>query len=169
VLLGATWLILKTSGEIQRKSVTWARWGLLWVALGVALVSLATPLVSETVRHKWFDFPRTLWLMILPAATLACGYWIWRSTGRMKKGDLKRDGAPFMAAVSIFTLAFLGLAYSLYPYVVIDRLTIWDAAAHPSGLKFVLAGVVIVLPFIVGYTIVAYRVFGGKTTGKLYD
>jgi cytochrome d ubiquinol oxidase subunit II len=74
-----------------------------------------------------------------------------------------------MAAVAIFTLAFLGLAYSLYPYVVIDRLTIWDAAAHPSGLKFVLAGVVIVLPFLVGYTIFAYRVFGGKTTGKLYD
>jgi cytochrome d ubiquinol oxidase subunit II len=169
VLLGATWLILKTSGEIQHKAVAWARWGLLWVALGVALVSLATPLVSETVRHKWFDFPRTLWLMILPAATLACGYWIWRSTGRMKSGDVKSDGVPFMAAVAIFTLAFLGLAYSLYPYVVIDRLTIWDAAAHPSGLKFVLAGVVIVLPFLVGYTIFAYRVFGGKTTGKLYD
>ena len=169
VLLGATWLILKTRGDIQRKSVAWARWGLLWVALGVALVSLATPLVSETVRHKWFDFPRTLWLMTLPAATLACGWWIWRATGRLRHGATKRDGGPFIAAVAIFTLAFLGLAYSLYPYVVIDRLTIWEAAAHPSGLKFLFAGVVIVLPFIVGYTVIAYRVFGGKTTGKLYD
>ena len=169
VLLGATWLILKTHGDLQRKAFGWARWGLLWVALGVALVSLATPLVSETVRNKWFDFPRTLWLMALPAATLACGWWIWHTTGHLKKGATHRDGAPFMAAVAIFTLAFLGLAYSLYPYVVIDRLTIWEAAAHPSGLKFLFAGVIIVLPFIVGYTIVAYRVFGGKTTGKLYD
>jgi cytochrome d ubiquinol oxidase subunit II len=169
VLLGATWLILKTDGDLQKKAVAWARWGLIWVALGVALVSLATPLASATVRDKWFDFPRTLWLMVLPAATLACGYWIWRATGAMKRGVAGSDRAPFLAAVAIFTLAFLGLAYSLYPYVVIDRLTIWDAAAHPSGLKFVLAGVVIVLPFLVGYTIFAYRVFGGKTTAKLYD
>ncbi len=169
VLLGATWLILKTRGDLRRKSLSWARWGLLWVALGVALVSLATPLVSETVRHKWFDFPRTLWLMALPAATLACGWWIWHATGRLRHGTNGGDGGPFHAAVAIFTLAFLGLAYSIYPYVVIDRLTLWEAAAHPSGLKFLFAGVVIVLPFIVGYTIVAYRVFGGKTTGKLYD
>src|ERR1700682_4524290 len=71
VLLGATWLILKTEGGLQKKALAWARWGLAWVALGVALVSLATPLVSETVRHKWFDFPRTLALMLLPAACVA--------------------------------------------------------------------------------------------------
>jgi len=169
VLLGATWLIFKTEGALQRKAMAWTRWGLLWVTLGVALVSLATPLVSETVRDKWFDFPRTLWLMILPAATLACGWWIWRSTGQLGSGASSRDGTPFLAAVSIFALSFLGLAYSLFPYVVIDRLTIWEAAAHPSGLRFVLVGVVIVLPFLVGYTIYAYRVFGGKTSGKLYD
>jgi len=169
VLMGATWLILKTEGGVRAKAIGWARWGLLWVAFGVALVSLATPMVSETVRDKWFDFPRTLLLMILPAATIACGGWIWHSTGRLRSGGSSDDGKPFLAAVSIFTLAFLGLAYSLFPYVVIDRLTIWDAAAHPSGLRFVLVGVVIVLPFLVGYTIYAYRVFGGKTTGKLYD
>ena len=169
VLLGATWLILKTEGELQRKAVAWARWGLLWVALGVALVSLATPLISQTVRDKWFDFPRTLWIMILPAATLACGWWLWRSTGRLRAGSGSSDSAPFLASVGIFTLSFLGLAYSLYPYVVIDRLTIWEAAAHPSGLRFTLVGVAIVLPFLVGYTIFAYRVFGGKTSGKLYD
>ena len=169
VLMGATWLILKTTGEVRRKSIAWARWGLAWVALGVALVSLATPLVSETVRDKWFDFPRTLWLMALPAATVASGFWIWWMTGKLRDGSSKSDAAPFLAAVAIFTLAFLGLAYSLFPYVVIDRLTIWDAAAHPSGLRFVLVGVAVVLPFLVGYTFFAYRVFAGKTTGKLYD
>src|SRR5688500_2020714 len=73
VLLGATWLVYKTEGALQQKALAWSRWGLLWVALGVALVSLATPLVSATVRDKWFDFPRTLWLMLLPAATFALG------------------------------------------------------------------------------------------------
>jgi len=169
VLLGATWLILKTEGELQRKAVAWARWGLLWVALGVALVSLATPLISQTVRDKWFDFPRTLALMILPAATLAAGAWLWMTTRAMKRGDVSRDWRPFLAAVAIFTLAFLGLAYSLYPYVVIDRLTVWEAAAHPSALKFVFVGTVIVVPFIVGYTILSYRIFGGKAKAGLYD
>jgi cytochrome bd ubiquinol oxidase subunit II len=167
VLLGATWLILKTEGDLQRKAVGWARWGLLWVALGVALVSLATPLVSETVRDKWFDFPRTLGLMLLPAATLAAGYWLWRSSARALQGG--RDWQPYAAAVAIFTLAFIGLAYSIYPYVVIDRLTIWEAATHPSALKVLLIGAALVLPFIVGYTLLSYRIFRGKATPKLYD
>jgi cytochrome bd ubiquinol oxidase subunit II len=169
VLLGATWLILKTEGGLQKKALAWARWGLAWVALGVALVSLATPLVSETVRHKWFDFPRTLWLMILPAATLAAAIWLWRATAALKRGVKERDGRPFLAAVSIFVLAFLGLAYSIFPYVVIDRLTLWEAAAHPSALKALMIGTAIVLPFIVAYTILAYRIFRGKAAQTLYD
>ena len=169
VLLGATWLILKTEGDLQKKAIGWARWGLLWVALGVALVSLATPLVSETVRHKWFDFPRTIWLMFLPAASAAAGAWLWRSTSALKLGAKGGDARPFGAAVVIFAIAFIGLAYSIYPYVVIDQLTIWDAAAHPSALKVVLIGAVVVLPFIVGYTILSYRVFRGKARAKLYD
>ncbi len=169
VLLGATWLILKTDGDLKKKAVGWARWGLIWVALGVALVSLATPLASATVRDKWFDFPRTLWVMILPAATVAAGFWLWRSTGALRRGAKGGDAQPFAAAVSIFALAFLGLAYSLFPYVVIDRLTIWQAAAHPSALKAVAIGAAIVLPFIVGYTILSYRIFRGKANAKLYD
>lgn len=169
VLLGATWLILRTEGDLQRKAAGWARWGLLWVALGVALVSVATPLVSETVRMKWFDFPRTLWLMILPLASAGTWLWVWLLAGRMKQGRPAPEWGPFAGAAAIFVLAFLGLAYSLFPYIVIDRITIWQAAAHPSALKFVLAGAVIVLPCIIGYTIISYRIFRGKAPEKLYD
>jgi cytochrome d ubiquinol oxidase subunit II len=169
VLLGATWLVLKTEGQLQRKALAWSRWGLLWVALGVGLVSLATPLVSETVRAKWFDFPRTLALMALPAACLWAGAVVWRSTGRLARHAGARDWQPFAAAVAIFAISFLGLAYSMFPYVVIDRLTIWEAAAHPSSLRVVLIGALVVLPFIVGYTVVSYRVFRGKARGGLYD
>ncbi len=163
VLLGATWLTLRTEGELQHKARAWARWGLAWVALGVALVSVATPLASETVRHKWFDFPRTLWLMLLPLASLGAGVWLWHSL-RPDAADWK----PFAGAVTIFVLAFLGLAYSIFPSIVIDRMSIWDAAAHPSALTFMFWGAVIVLPFIAGYTVVAYRVFRGKVRSTLY-
>lgn len=169
VLLGATWLILKTEGALRDKAISWSRWGLLWVGLGVALVSLGTPLVSGTVRDKWFDFPRTLWLMALPLATVGAALWLWIETAALRRGAAGRDARPFLAAVAIFTLAFLGLAYSLYPYVVMDRLTIWDAAAHPSALKVVAIGAAIVLPFIAAYTVMSYRIFGGKARAGLYD
>jgi cytochrome d ubiquinol oxidase subunit II len=169
VLLGATWLIYKTEGALRAKALAWARWGLLWVALGVALVSLATPLVSETVREKWFDFPRTFWVMMLPLATVAAGWRLWHITHALEGAAGPRDVVPFRLAVAIFALAFLGLAYSIFPYVVIDRLTIWEAAAHPSALMTVFIGAVIVVPFIIAYTIFSYRVFGGKVRENLYD
>ena len=170
VLLGATWLIYKTEGALRTKALAWARWGLLWVALGVALVSLGTPLVSGTVRDKWFDFPRTLWLMVLPLATAGTGAWLGLVLSRMRLGAAGgRDLAPYALAAVIFTLAFLGLAYSLYPYVVIDRLTFREAAAHPTALKFLFVGSVIVVPLIVAYTILSYRIFRGKARAGLYD
>jgi len=169
VLLGATWLIGRTEGELQRKACGWARWGLLWVALGVALVSAATPLVSETVRMRWFDFPRTLALLLLPLACAAAWLWIWRATGRLRRRELAGEWVPFAGAVAIFVLSFAGLAYSLFPYVVIDRITIWQAAAHPSALKVMLVGAVLVLPLLAGYTVFAYRVFRGKARAGLYD
>ena len=167
VLLGATWLVYKTDGPLQEKARAWCRWGLLWVALGVGLVSLGTPLVSSTVREKWFDFPATLWVMILPITTAATWFALWR--GVRAGRHWKRDWVPYAMAVLIFTLAFLGLAYSIFPYVVIDHLTIWEAAAHPTGQRALLVGVAIVLPFIVAYTILSYRIFGGKAAKKLYD
>jgi len=161
MLLGATWLVLRTEGELRDKSAVWARWGLLWVALGFALVSLGTPLVSETVREKWFSVPRIFFLAALPAATVAAWCFVWFNLRRS-------DTRPFLGAVAIYVLAFAGLAYSLFPYVIIDRMTIWQAAAHDSALKFVLAGAAVVLPFIVGYTLYVYRLFGGKAKDGAY-
>jgi cytochrome d ubiquinol oxidase subunit II len=158
VLLGSTWLVLKSDGELRAKAILWARWGLMWVALAVALVSVVTPLASETVRAKWFSFPNIVFLSPLPVATLLSGFFVWKTLG-------KSDWKPFAGAVAIYVLSFMGLAYSLFPYVVMDRITIWEAAAHPSALRFVLIGTVIVLPFILGYTLYVYRVFGGKTKG----
>ena len=169
VLLGATWLILRTEGELQKKATAWARWGLLWVALGVALVSAATPLASATVRAKWFDFPETLPLMVLPLASVLAWIWVWRSCGRLRESQRKGEWVPFAGSVAIFLLAFLGLAYSLFPFVVIDRLTIWEAAAHPSALWMLFYGTAAVLPFLAAYSVFSYRVFGGKVRALTYD
>jgi cytochrome d ubiquinol oxidase subunit II len=167
VLLGAGWLVLKTEGALRDKALAWTRWGLLWTAAGIALVSLASPLASETVRARWFDFPRTFALMLLPAATALTWLWLWRAAGKLRSAP-GADWQPFAGAVAIFTLAFAGLAYSLFPWVVLDRLTIWQASAHPSALRFVLWGIAFVLPFVIGNALLSYRIFSGKAREALY-
>lgn len=129
----------------------------------MALVSITTPLASAAVYEKWFSFPRMLWLMILPVASVGAGIWVWHSL-RPEVADWK----PFAGAVAIYVLAFLGLAYSIFPYVVVDRMTIWYAASHHSALTFILWGAAIVLPCIAGYTVFSYRVFRGKVREALY-
>jgi cytochrome d ubiquinol oxidase subunit II len=169
VMMGATWLIMRTQGMLRLKAILWAEWGLIWAGLALFAVSLATPLVSDTVRDKWFDFPRTLLLLALPLAAWGLGLGAIVSLRRLVQGRLRADWLPFACAVGIFMVAFAGLAYSLYPYVVIDRLTLWEAAAHPSALKFMLVGVAIVVPVIALYTVFVYRLFGGKVAGGLHD
>lgn len=169
LLLGAAWLIMRTEGELQRKAIRWTRWGLMGVALGVFLVTLGTPLESPTIRAKWLQFPQVLGIMLLPLASLLIWAWIWRAVARIEEGDLRREWGPFAGAVAIYVLAFAGLAYSLFPYIVIDRMTIWEAAAHPSALKIVLIGALIVLPLIVLYSAYSYYVFRGKAHEKLYE
>lgn len=168
-LLGATWLILKSEHELQKKAVHWAQRALWLTALGIAAVSIATPLISARVFDKWFAFPQFLLLSQIPAISIAliltCHY---RLRKLAKKIDAK-EWQPFALAVSIFLLAFAGLAYSLFPYLLIDEITIWEAASATNSLQFILWGVVITLPAIIGYTVFAYRVFWGKTRELSYD
>ena len=70
--------------------------------------------------------------------------------------------AAVRAEVAVFVLGFLGLAYSLYPYVVIDQLTIWQAASATESLMFILVGVAITVPAITGYTIFRTACSGGR-------
>ena len=88
--------------------------------------------------------------------------WLER-TGQVMLSMFELDGALAVVMLVVFVLGFLGLAYSLYPWVVIDRLTIWQAASSPAALKVILVGVCISVPAIVAYTVFSYRVFGGKT------
>ena len=168
-LLGATWLIMKSEGVLQKKAVTWARYALWLTALGIAAVSIATPLVSARVVEKWFSLPQFILLSQIPAVSIAL---VLVSHFRLKKLAYNGiDGAwiPFAMAVALFVLAFAGLGYSLFPYLVLDEITIWDAAAATESLSFILWGVAITFPAILGYTVFAYRIFWGKTQELSYD
>ena len=171
-LLGSTWLIIKAEGALQRRAVRWA-WISLWLtALGIAAVSAATPLVSPRIFDKWFAFERFFLLLPIPLATLVLFFVVERALRRLpvrlNAGNEYGAWVPMAGTCGIFLLAFYGLAYSLFPYLVVDRITIWQAAAAPESLMIILPGVIVVLPTIIGYTIYAYRVFRGKTKALSY-
>jgi cytochrome d ubiquinol oxidase subunit II len=162
VLMGATWLVMKTEGELQERAVQWARTAWTPMVGGMLLISMVTPWVSAEVRARWFALPEMLALAAIPLMT---GVALLAVRGllhtRMVRGPL--CWLPFALLIFVFVLGFLGLAFSIFPYVVIGQLTIWQAASSPAALKVILVGACISVPAIVGYTVFSYRVFRGKT------
>lgn len=171
-LLGANWLIIKTSGALQRKAVRWARIALAFLAVGVVAVSAATPLLSERIYEKWFSIENmmVLWPMPVIAAVLffVVGRSLLRLPVRLEKNNEYGIWVPFAGTVGLIMLSFHGLAYSLFPYLVVDKMTIWEAASAPESLMIVFIGAMVVLPVIIAYSIFVYRVFGGKATPLEY-
>ncbi len=171
-LLGAGWLVMKTEGALQLKAVRWAQGSLWLTAAGVAAISIATPWVSQRIFDKWFSFPNLVMLLPIPVMTVTLFVVIARSLKRLptRLAQNNQYGAavPFASTVGIFLLAFYGLAYSLFPWLVVDKLTLWNAASSPEALMVIFYGTVVVLPVIIGYTVFAYRVFWGKSTALSY-
>jgi len=161
LLLGATWLIMKTEAQLQQRAIRLAKraWPLL--LLGLAAISVATPWLSPTVRERWFTMPGFIALLPIPL-TSALALLALRGLLNSSRIVGKLCWAPFALMVLVMLLGFFGLAYSLYPYVLMDRITVWQAAAAPKSLQFILVGCAITVPAILAYTAFAYRVFWGK-------
>ncbi|MBU7572796.1 MAG: cytochrome d ubiquinol oxidase subunit II [Hydrogenophaga sp.] len=169
ILLGAGWLIMKTEGELQTHAVRWAA-RVLW-PMGFALVaiSVATPLVNPGVVAKWFSVPEVFGLMPIPLSCAIAFFavrWVVTHPNVVKAGY---GWVVFAATVLIFVLAFFGLAYSIFPDIVIGRMNVWQAAVSTGSLTVIFIGVAITLPVIIIYTIYMYRVFWGKARALTYN
>lgn len=167
--IGATWLILKTETTLQLKSVDWAKGGIWGLVLGLGAISLTSPLVSPRIFEKWFSFPELLYLAPFPMLSGALVVGLWIGLRKLPASQDRWSGAPFAASIALFTLAFLGMAYSFYPYVVPEKTTIYEAASAPESLIIILAGTIFVLPAIMGYTVLSYIIFRGKATALSYE
>ncbi len=155
-LLGACWLIIKTSGALQDWCRAIARRIAVVVMCFIALVSVMTPYIEPEIAARWFTLPGFYSLLPVPLLTAALGAGLWWSL----RGE--REVLPFLFSVGLFLLCFAGLAISLFPFIVPRQLTIWQAAAAPESQLFLLAGVAVLIPIIVLYTAYAYSVFRGK-------
>jgi cytochrome d ubiquinol oxidase subunit II len=155
-LLGATWLVMKTEGAVAESARRQATLLLVAVLVFMAAVSIWTPLSQPRIAARWFSLPNFFFLWPVPAVTALVAFMLWRwlSTGR--------DAAPFLAAIGLFLLGYLGLVISSFPYLVPPSLTVWQTAAAPASQIFMLLGTLVLLPMILGYTAFIYWLFRGK-------
>jgi cytochrome d ubiquinol oxidase subunit II len=156
MLLGSTWLVMKTGGalqaEMRRRTRIWV-WALLAV---LVVISLWTPLAHPGIARRWFTLPNFYWFTPVPVLVGVCMFFLLRS--------LRRGGeiAPFLLTLALVFLGYSGLGISLWPNVIPPNITIWDAAGPPQSLGFALVGALLIIPVILMYTAFSYWVFRGK-------
>ena len=159
-LLGSTWVIMKTDGITKQWAQNISKPILVMVMLFIIIISFKTPYQHNFIMKRWFEFPSCLILFPIPFLTVVSMYLILLG---IKK---QHDYLPFASAVSLFILCFFGLIVSLWPYIVVPNITIWDAAAPPETLQFISIVICISLPIVISYSIFVYSLFKGKVTEK---
>jgi len=164
VLLGVSWLILKTDGELQDFARKWGRRALIGVALGMAIISVATLAIDPIVTQHWgitmskIDLSKAIFVMPIPITSALLMVWLWRDL----QAKPRYDWRPYLLSVGIFATGFIGLAVSLFPYLVPFEVDVWTAAARDNALAFLLVGAVVMLPTILLYTAYVHKLFWGK-------
>jgi len=167
--IGAAWLIWKTENQLQRSAIRWEKGGIWGLVLGIVAISAATPFVSTRIFDKWFSLPEIFYLAPLPILSGALVAFVWWQLSRLPLQNDRWSWTPFATAIALFSLAYGGMAYSFYPYIVPEKITIYDAASAPESLFIILIGTLFVLPAILGYTMLSYYIFRGKATALRYD
>lgn len=160
-LLGSTWIIMKTEDITQVWARKVANYVLLFVGIFMGLVSIVIPFIDERIKDFWFSIPNIYYLSIIPFITFCLFVMLWYDLYKAK-----REYRPFFTTIAIFIMGYLGLALSIYPWIIPFKYTIWDAATAGPGLSLMLVGVIPALPIILIYTFYNYYVFRGKTDHK---
>jgi cytochrome d ubiquinol oxidase subunit II len=156
-LLGAGWLILKTEGPLQVQARIQARLSFLGTLAAIAIVSLWTPFLDGDIARRWFSWPDVALLSPVPLLTVLFAILEWRAIA-----NPKAELAPFLYAVLLFALSYLGIAISLFPMIVPHHYSLWQAASSPDTQIFLGVGTLFLLPVILVYTGWSYWVFRGK-------
>jgi cytochrome d ubiquinol oxidase subunit II len=155
-LLGATWLVMKTEGELRDEAYRLSWWLLFAMIAAMGAVSLATPFLHMEYANRWFKWPNIVLTAPVPIAVAGVTLLLLRSLAN------KQDYRPFFLTLALFGLSYAGLGISMWPYIVPRSITIWQAASPENSQIFMLFGVAILIPMILGYTAWAYYVFRGK-------
>jgi cytochrome bd ubiquinol oxidase subunit II len=153
-LLGTTWLIMKTEGDLQRRMVSLARPVTIILLAVIAIVSLWTPLAHPDIARRWFSMPNILLFSPVPLLVLLTTWAILTVLRR------ETHAAPFVMTLFLLFLGYTGLAISIWPKIIPPSISIWAAAAPPESMGFTLVGALFIIPFILAAW--SYYVFRGK-------
>jgi len=153
-MLGAAWIIRKTEGEVQQRTIRKFRILLAAFLLCLAAIFVWSLMLELPMRDRWAAHPL---LMLVPFAGLIGA--IIAFAGPIRG----RDGWPLVGGMLLFAATFATLAASFLPYIVPYSLTYADAAAPAASLSFLFwfAGIV-ALPLTIIYGIVNFMTFRGK-------
>ena len=155
-LLGATWLNMKTTDKTQIWARKCADYLLIFVGFFMGLVCLWVPFLDAELHQRWFQAPFIYYVWPIPLITGAL------YAGLIVSLMREKEVAPFLFSIGLFVMGYIGVAISLWPYIVPHTVTIDQAAAAPESLSLMLIGAVIMLPVILSYTAYCYYVFRGK-------
>ena len=169
IMLGCGWLFIKAEGDLHARAIYWARQTVLPMGLGIFLISIATPIASAAIAAKWFSLPAAIGLLPIPVTTFMAFssiYWALQHPAVLQG---RNSWLVFAGLVTICLMSALGLAYSIYPDIIINRLTIEETASSAASLRFAFWGTGIAVPMIGVYTFYIYRIFGGKARALSYE
>jgi len=161
-LLGAGWLVIKTEGALQAWARRVGRICLIGVLTAMLVVSVWMPLSTPDIAQRWFSWPNLAFLAPVPILTTVIAFASWRAL--LGWGG---DAAPFLCAMGLFLLSYLGIAISFWPMIVPGYFTLWQAASTEGTQAFLLIGTLLLLPIILMYTTWSYWVFRGKTRSDI--
>lgn len=155
-LLGSTWLIMKTSGDLQKTCYTLSRQISVFLFATIVIISIWTPLMDHGIADRWFTMPNLLFLSPVP---LLVAFVFYRLQKSLKD---KSETTPFIYTLCLILLGYMGLGISIWPNIIPPHISIHAAASPPQSQMFALVGAVIIIPVILIYTGWAYYVFRGK-------
>ncbi|MFG3817830.1 cytochrome d ubiquinol oxidase subunit II [Limnothrix redekei] len=163
VLIGSTYLILKTEGDLQKTHFQTAKLAAITTLIGAVLITIVTPVFYEAVRTRLFSPPLLYIFITIPLLGLLLVGLLLRSLIQQE------ERTPFVWTILIFLLTFIGLGLIIFPYIIPTQITIYQAAAAPSALVFMIIFVGFLIPIMIFYNIYQYVVFRGKVAGSAYD
>ena len=161
-LLGSTWLIWKLEGDAQARARKLAKIAAPATLALMGAVSLYNIGLNPEYADRWLTAPEIYYAAPVPVLTGLVALALLRTIAR------SNGSAPFWLGIALFFLGMAGLGVTIWPYAVPEALTIWDTAAPPRSQVFMLVGVALTMPLIIGYTAWAYWVFRGKVGDEGY-
>lgn len=161
-LLGSTWLFGKVEGSAQQHARRLAKRLALVMLVAIGVVSAVTPFLNLEYARRWLEFPSVLLTAQVPLLTIIAMVLLLRG---LRKGQARM---PFVMALGLFLLGFIGLLISVFPFVVPGAVTIWQAAVPRESQVFLLAGTAVIIPVIIAYTTWSYWVFRGRVGTEGY-